>query len=95
MTYDFEHELYAAIVEAVQCIRGRLGKANISSFVFSVGASGQTDTGENNVLITYNLDGTYEDRNVEGESISAVVDELVRRRDWKRQHRPLKLTHEG
>ena len=85
--------IHASFVSCVSYIRSRLGEANVGGFTFTISASGRTMTDRSEVKIEYNLsDNDWSSHNsVKGNSLEAVVDEMLRRHGWNSTHAPLAL----
>ncbi len=80
---SFETAVKAKIVE----LKTELGKCeSIQHFIFQITAEGRVD-GE--VVLTFAL-GRYSEE-VRGDSVSAVLEEYLRRNGWSARHAPLCL----
>lgn len=85
--------IHASFVAATNYVRSRLAEANIGGFHFEITSSGRTMTDKSEVKIVYQLndrDYSY-GSTVEGNSLEAVVDEVLRRNGWQKAHAPLAL----
>lgn len=86
-------KLHTEVCNAVNAIREALGKANVGQFHFTIEAEGRTETGSCSILIEYTVtDGRYGGNRVKGNSVRAVVTEMLRRHGWNEAHAPLMLT---
>lgn len=86
MNQNFE----SAVRTAALNIRDQLRQdETLPHFDFKISISGRVQDGE--IKIEFSLDGDYSDQRSKGDSIQAVIDEFLRRRDWNTQHKPLSI----
>lgn len=84
--------IHPAFVACTNYVRDALGRADVGSFVLTIKASGRTMTDRNEVKIEYRVaDNTWDGNAVTGNSLDAVVVELLRRHGWNETHQPLAL----
>lgn len=78
-----------ALLHEVARIRRTFADRDVGECNITIRASGRTDSEE--MKITFSLDGSYNDREVTGNSLDACLDEFFRRKGWQKAHDYLAL----
>jgi len=83
-----------AVKREIKRIREQLqADETLSEFYFDIKVSGRVHEGD--IKLTYKVaDNSYGARQVEGDDVNAVVEELQRQRGWTARHAPKVLSYE-
>ena len=80
------------LTPVIEDIRKELGNHNIGNFHLEIRSEGRTETG--GFLLTYRLSECNYTPHVEGNDLSYVVTEFVRRNGWQKLNEPIMITSE-
>lgn len=85
-------QLHQYFILAVEHIRERLGAEDIGAFQLELACSGRTMTDQSECKIEYRLaPSAYGGGTVVGNSLEAVIEEVIRRHHWEHRNAPLAL----
>ena len=79
----------ALLLNELARIRKEFADRNIPHMEVTISAGGPTMRDE--IKVTFSVDGDYNYRSVEGDTINAVMEEFFRRNTWKKAHDYLAL----
>ena len=85
---DHHTQLHVYLLTAIDEIRAKFSAANIPDFKLEITASGRSDTQQ--VLIEYQLGERYQYDTPKGSTLSAVIEETLRRKGWNDRNNPMK-----